>query len=100
MQFYRRAAVLTHAYRAANGRMRDLDVIVSRRVRMGRPVEEPGRSRRACGARAARVTMDRECAAMSGRLEARNKAWFDAEEDKARTPLEALAETGSNGQPN
>ena len=84
---YRRAASLARAHTDANARTAALDVIVCRRVHIDRLGPW-----RACGARAARVTMDRGFAAAVSRSEARDRMTFDpyaAEEE--RRILESFA---------
>ena len=85
---YQRAAKLAHAHLLADARTAALDIITSRRVRLGN-LSTPWR---ACGSRAAKLTMDRGYKAAIARIEARDRMLFDpfaAEEE--RKMLAALA---------
>lgn len=78
---YQRAAKLAHAHLLADARTAALDTITSRRVRLGN-LSTPWR---ACGARAAKLTMDLGYLAAVARLEARDRMVFDpfaAEEER------------------
>lgn len=85
---YRRAAKLAHTHLLADARTAALDIITSRRIRLG----NLSTSWRACGQRAAKLTMDRGFAAAVARLEARERMLFDPfaaeEERKIREGME------------
>ena len=85
---YHRAAKLARAHLRADARTAALDVVDSRRIRLG----NFNTAWRRAGARAAKLTMDRGYAAAVARLEARERMLFDpfaAEEE--RKMLAALA---------
>jgi hypothetical protein len=83
---YHRAAKLAQSHLLADARTAALDVITSRRVRLGN-LSTPWR---ACGARAAKLTMDRGFAAAVARIEARDRMLFDPFEAEEERRIEAV----------
>jgi len=81
--YYHLAAALGHMYLAADRRTYGLDIITCRRVRLG-DCSRRAEDWRKCGARAARVTMDRGFAAAEARLDAQRRMLFDPDEERQR----------------